>query len=164
MDQAMEYASAIGAMCVGEIANAFDSVEQRMMLGRNAVDARVDAMMEDLQDFDARMAEVEERVGALDRTQDAFDAMVERHDPRIRALEREVRELQQQVADLLVFRAVVQHGPGNPVVVEDDKEEEIEDPRVPVVAAGRLIPLEDEMQADQAADEIARGAAGPAPE
>ena len=33
-----------------------------------------------------------------------------------------------------------------------------------MVAAGRLIPLEDEMQADQAADEIAMGAAGLAPE
>lgn len=49
---------------------------------------------------------------------------IKRHKLRVRALERDVRELQQQVRELLMFQAILQHGPGNPVVVDKDEGEE----------------------------------------
>ena len=40
-----------------------------------------------------------------------------------------------------MFQAVLQHGPGNPVVIEDDEEKEIEDPVIPGGDIGQLFQL-----------------------
>jgi len=42
---------------------------------------------------------------------------------RNRTLEDHVSRLEGQVRDLMAFRTVLQHGPGNPIVVEDDADE-----------------------------------------
>jgi len=42
---------------------------------------------------------------------------------RNRMLEDRVLRLEEQVRDLMAFRTVLQHGPGNPIVVEDDEDE-----------------------------------------
>ena len=151
----MEYASAIGGICMGELANMYDAMETRMLMENDMTHRMVevrDIVMEEVQDqlrdFDMRVAEVEERVGTAERTHDAFEAFVNGFDPRVHRLEWEVRELQQQVGELLIFRAVLQHGPGNPVVVDKDEEEDdLEVPNFPAWVlgggVGQLVPIKD---------------------
>ena len=90
---------------------------------------------------------------------------------RNRALEDRVLRLEEQVRDLMAFRTVLQHGPGNPIVVEDDEDkvEIVEDGEIsrevlikdmtpaaitvirdmtPGEYAGRLIPIE-EIEVDE---------------
>jgi len=90
---------------------------------------------------------------------------------RNRTLEDRVLRLEEQVRDLMVFRMVLQHGPGNPIVVGDDEDEVeiVEDSEpgrevlieemtlagirevremTPGEYAGRLIPI-DEIEADE---------------
>ena len=176
LDQAMEYASAVGGMCLTELASTYDVLEsnslREMDTTRRMIEVRdveMEEVRDQLRDFDMRVAEVEERVGAAERTHDAFEAFVDGFDPRVFRLEREVRELQQQVGELLMFRAVLQHGPGNPVVVDDD-EEELEEPDFPPWVAGggvgQLVPIEDEDDeppAEVVAQQIV-DAGGPAPQ
>ena len=114
-------------------------------------DIEMEEVRDQLRDFDMRVAEVEERVGAAERTHDAFDAFVEGFAPRVVRLERQVRDLLDQVGRLMVFQAVLQHGPGNPIVVDDDEEEDDDEIEVPVFPAwvpgggvGQLVPIEDE--------------------
>jgi len=79
---------------------------------------------------DVRMNEVEREV------ETAKDQIVNNHDDllqaqvdignlryRNRTLEDRVLRLEEQVRDLLTFRTALQHGPGNPIVIEDDEEE-----------------------------------------
>ena len=151
-------------MCVGEMANLYESMENRMLteVDRvcqevNTVDVQMDKVHDQMRDFDMRVAEVKEHVGAAERTHNTLDALMNWHQPRVLLLEREVRELQQQVGDLLMFRAVLQHGPGNPVEVEDDDEDE-EDLEVPMFLAGgegQLVLIkDDELPAEVVAQQI----------
>ena len=166
LDQAMEYSSVIGGMCLVEVANTYDAIENRMLTEnhttRGMVEAR-DVVMEEVQDqlrdFDMRVAEVEERVGAVERTHDAFEVFVNGFDPRVQRLEREVWELQQQVGELLMFRAILQHGPGNPVVVDNDKFlEDGEDfpPWVVGGGVGALVPIGDDEDDEPPAEVVAQ--------
>ena len=68
-------------------------------------DVIMEEVQDQLQDFDMRVAEVEECVGAAERTHDAFEAFANGFDPRVHRLEREVQELQQQVGELLMFES-----------------------------------------------------------
>ena len=175
----MEYTSAIGGMCLTEIASTYDVLEssslREMDTTRRIIEER-DVVMEEvqdqLQDFDMRVAEVEERVGAAEQTHNVFEAFVDSFDPRVFRLEREVLDLQEQVGRLMVFRAVLKHGPGNPVVVDEDEEEdnEIEVSNfpawVPGGSVGQLVPIadegDDELPADVVAEQIvADGGAAP---
>ena len=165
LDQVMEYSSVIGGMCLGEIASSYDVIENRMLINvggvRQSVDAldvRMEDVEESMRDFDMRVSEVEEHVGAAERTHDAFKAFVDGFDPRVHRLEREVRELQQQVGELLMFRAVLQHGPGNPVVIEDEEDEEdLEAPVFPLFmggGVGGLVPIVDDEDDNEPAVEV----------
>ena len=145
----MEYASAVGGMCLGELANTYVAVENRIEATAttlrqeiNTMDVRMDEIDEGMRDFDMRVSEVEERVGAAERTHDAFEAFVNGFHPRVGALEWQVRDLQEQVGRLMAWRAVVQHGRDNPIVVDDDEEELVE-PVVVAGPAGRLVPIDD---------------------
>ena len=178
LDQAMEYASAIGGMCLTELASTYDVLEsnslREMDTTRRMIEVRdveMEELKDQLRDFNMRVAEVEERVGAAERTHDAFDAFVEGVVPRLVGLERHVRDLQEQVDRLVIFQAVLQHGPGNPIVVDDDEEDdEIEVPVfpawVPGGGVGQLVPIEDEEDeppAEVVAQQIV-DAGGPAPQ
>ena len=175
----MEYMSAIGGMCMGELANMYNVMEIRMLMEVDTThrmvevrDVEMEEVHDQLWDFDMRVAEVEECIGAAERTHDAFEAFVDGFNLRVHRLEREVQELQQQVGELLMFQAVLQHGPGNPVMVEDEEEEDkdLEVPDfpawVPGGVVGQLVPIEDgeedEVDIDVAAQAIVdEGGAAP---
>ena len=175
----MEYVSAIGGMCLSELASTYDVLEsnslREMDTTRRMIEVRdveMDEVRDQLRDFDMRVAEVEERVGAAERTHDAFNAFVEGFAPRVVSLERQVQDLHEQVGRLMVFQAVLQHGPGNPVVVDDDEDEEDEMEEahfpawVPGGGVGELVPIEDE-EDEPPAEVIAQqivDAGGPAPQ
>ena len=129
----------------------------------------------DMQDI--RMNEVEREVER--EVEEVKDEVVTNHDEilqaqvdigdlqyRNRALEDQVLQLEEQVQDLMAFQMVLQHRPGNPIVVEDDDDEVeivedsepgwevlIEDMTPEVIQgiwemtpgefAGRLIPIEE---------------------
>jgi len=82
---------------------------------------------------DVRMNEVEREVEL------AKDEIVNNHDEllqaqvdirdlrhRNRTLEDRVLRLEEQIWDLMLFRTTLQHGPGNPIVVEELLDDEIE--------------------------------------
>ena len=73
LDQAMEYALVIGGVCMTEITNTYEAMENQMMMEVDwvcwqvtTVDVQMDEVHEQMQDVDARMAEVKECIGALD--------------------------------------------------------------------------------------------------
>jgi len=69
---------------------------------------------------------------------------------RNRTLEDWVLRLEEQVQDLMAFRTVLQHRPGNPIVVEDDEDEvEIVEDSEP----GREVLIEEMTPAEIEADE-----------
>jgi len=116
LDQATMYAAGLVMMVLHEMADVADTLENRVF--RNM----------DMQDI--RMNEVEREVEL------AKDEIVNNHDKllqaqvdigdlryRNRALEDWVSRLEEQVRDLMAFRMVLQHGPGNLIVVEDDEDE-----------------------------------------
>jgi len=116
LDQATMYVAGLTAMTLQEMADIADTLENRVF--RNM----------DMQDV--RMNEVEREV------EEAKDQIVHNHDEllqaqvdigdlryRNRSLEDRVLRLEEQVRDLMAFRTVLQHGPGNPIVVEDDEDE-----------------------------------------
>jgi len=106
------YAAGLATMVLHKMADVADTLENRVF--RNM----------DMQDV--RMNEVEREVEL------AKDEIVNNHDEllqaqvdigdlryRNRTLEDRVLRLEEQVRDLMAFRTVLQHGPGNPIVVED---------------------------------------------
>jgi len=116
LDQATMYAAGLTTMVMAEMVDVSDVLENRIF--RNM----------DMQDV--RMNEVEREV------EQAKDEIVNNHDEllqaqvdigdlryRNRTLEDRVLRLEEQVRDLMAFRTVLQHGPGNPIVVEDDEDE-----------------------------------------
>jgi len=160
LDQATMYAAGLTTMVMAEMADVSDVLENRIF--RNM----------DMQDV--RMNEVEREV------EEAKDQIVHNHDEllqaqvdigdlryRNRSLEDRVLRLEEQIRDLMLFRTVTQHGPGNPIVVEellDDEVEVVEDSEpgrevlieemtpapigeirdmTPGEYAGRLIPIEE---------------------
>jgi len=171
LDQATMYAAGLTTMVMAEMADVSDTMENRVF--RNM----------DMQDV--RMAEVEREVEL------AKDEIVNNHDELLQAqvdigdlryrnnsLSERVLRLEEQVRDLMLFRTTLQHGPGNPIVVEellDDEIEEVEDSEpgrevliedmtpeaiqgiremTPGEYAGRLIPIEEvEVQGEVWEDE-----------
>jgi len=113
------YSVGLATMVMLEMADVADTLENRVF--RNM----------DMQDV--RMNEVEREV------EQVKDEIVNNHDKllqaqvdigdlryRNRALEDRVLRLEEQVQDLMAFRMVLQHRPGNLIVVEDDDVEELE--------------------------------------
>jgi len=116
LDQATMYVAGLTTMVMAEMADVSDVLENRIF--RNM----------DMQDV--RMNEVEREVKL------AKDEIINNHDELLQAqvdignlryrnhtLEDRVLRLEEQVQDLMAFRTVLQHGPGNLIVVEDDEDE-----------------------------------------
>jgi len=108
LDQATMYAVGLSVMVMAEMADVVDTLENRIFCNM------------DMQDV--RMNEVEREVELVK------DEIVNNHDEllqaqvdigdlwyRNRALEDQVLWLEEQVRNLMVFRTVLQHGPGNPI-------------------------------------------------
>jgi hypothetical protein len=176
LDQAMEYSSAVGAMVIDEVAYCYERVDEGMRKAEydlraqtNDVDDRVDVVMESVTNVEGRVEAVVERLEVAERSMDAFDRLAEEQDARLDVHNRRIATLEGQVRDLLLFRAILQHGPENPVVVEDeevDVEEDLVDPAVPFPVEGRLVPIEDvgeEVPAEEAIRVIVEALGGPAP-
>jgi len=152
LDQATMYAAGLATMVMGEMADVSDVLENRIFRSM------------DMQDV--RMNEVEREVEL------AKDEIVNNHDEllqaqvdigdlrhRNRTLEDRVLRLEEQVRDLMLFRTVVQHGPGNPIMVEellDDEVEVVEDSE-----PGREVLIEDMTPAP--IREVTLGAKGDVP-
>jgi len=119
LDQATMYAAGLTTMVMAEMADVSDVLENRIFKNM------------DMQDV--RMNEVEREVEL------AKDEIVNNHDEllqaqvdigdlryRNRTLEDRVLRLEEQIRDLMLFRTVTQHGPGNPIVVEELLDDEVE--------------------------------------
>ena len=119
LDQAMMYVAGLTAMVMAEMADVSDVMENRVF--RNM----------DMQDV--RMAEVEREV------EFAKDEIVNNHDELLQAqvdigdlryrnnsLLEWVLRLEEQVWDLTLFWTTLQHGLGNPIVVEELLDDEVE--------------------------------------
>jgi len=115
LDQATMYAAGLTTMVMVEMADVSDVLENRIF--RNM----------DMQDV--RMNEVEREVELVkdeivNNHDELLQAQVDIQDLRYRncTLEDRVSRLEGQVRDLMAFRMVLQHGPENPIVVEDNKD------------------------------------------
>jgi len=123
LDQATMYAAGLTTMVMAEMADVSDVMENRVF--RNM----------DMQDV--RMVEVEREVELakdeiVNNHNELLQAQVNIGDLRYRnnSLSERVLRLEEQVRELMLFRTTLQHGPGNPIVVEellDDEVEEVED-------------------------------------
>jgi len=156
LDQAMMYSSGITAMVLGEMADVAETLEERVFRNMDMQDVRMDEVEREVEEIRDQVAEDHTTVGQLE---------VENADLRYRnnVLFTRVERLEEQVRNLMLWRAVLQHGPGNPVEVIDDEEEIVPDSedgdvrieegtpeaitevRVmsPDEFAGRLVPIED---------------------
>ena len=151
LDQAMQYTAGIMVMVADNLCKVVEGVDSinteiggMMATVIQEVDDQVDVVMEDIADHQDQIMHLEEAHPMLvDRLSDVVDRMevveekVVDHNDRINQLDVENQALRGQVRalfermevveersrQLLLFRAVLQHGPANPVVVEDDVEE-----------------------------------------
>jgi len=132
LDQATMCAAGLSVMVMAEMADVADTMENRVFCNM------------DMQDV--RMNEVEREV------EFAKDKIVNNHDELLQAqvdigdlhyqnnsLLDQVLRLEEQVRELMAFRTVLQHGPGNPTVVEDDDEVEVVEDSEP----GREVEIRD---------------------
>ena len=109
----MEYAGSVGMMVIDELAE---------------VNERVSGAVDILR---ARIEELEGKVASLEDERHSF----RREAASLKAANSEcilqMAELMTEVRGIRLFQAVMQHGPGNPIVVEDDEEvvEDSEDGR-----------------------------------
>jgi hypothetical protein len=177
LDQAMQYAAGITAMVADDLCKVVEGIDNiNAEIGGNMatviqeVDDRVDVVMEDLADHEDRIKHLENDHPVLvDRLSDVSDRMdvvedqVVDHNDRInqldvdtqaldgqmRAMVRRMEVVEERSRQLLLFRAALQHGPANPVVVEDDVEElwageeVVGGDHVPI--PGMLVPIEDDV-------------------
>ena len=151
LDQAMQYAAGITAMVADDLCKVVKGVDSinteiggTMVTVIQEVDDRVDVVMEDIADFVDRLIHLEEAHPVMtDHLSDVIDRMevveekvVDHHDcinqldvenqalrGQVRALFERMEVVEERSQQLLLFRAALQHGPANPVVMEDDVEE-----------------------------------------
>jgi len=177
LDQAMQYTAGITAMVADDLCKVVEGVDSinaeiggTMATVIQEVDDQVDVVMEDLADHEDRIKHLEtDHPVLVDRLSDVSDRMEEvegkvvDHNDRINQLDVENQALRGQVRtlfermevveersrQLLLFRATLQHGPANPVIVEDDVEElwageeVMGGEHVPI--PGMLVPIEDDV-------------------
>jgi len=155
LDQAMMYSSGITTMVLGEMADVAETLEGRVFHNMDMQDVRMDEVERGVEEIRDQVADDHTTLGQLE---------VENADLRYRnnVLFTRVERLEEQVRNLMLWRAVLQHGPENPVEVVDEEEDvpDSEDGEVrieegtpeaiaevramsPDEFAGRLVPIED---------------------
>src|SRR5882757_455071 len=170
----MMYAGAVGTMVMDDLASVCEIVEtnDREMRRQWERDTTTRENVEE------RLGETEESYGRLRARVLALEDLVDHLGPQVENL---TNALRAQIAwsntmrDLVVAQDLVRlHGPGNPIVIDDEEEPEIrieeEELVVPAAEAddepfmedeGRLVPIEEEIGEDL---EIRIARADPAPE
>ena len=158
LDQATMYVAGLLVMVMAEMADVADTLE-------NWVFRNMDMQDIHMNEVEREVEEVKDQV--VMNHDDVLQVQVDIGDLRFRnrSLEDRVLQLEEQVRDLMAFRTVLKHGPGNPIVVEDDddkveivenskigQEVRIEEMTPEVIAGlremtpgewvGRLIPIE----------------------
>jgi len=151
----MMYSAGVSTMVMGEMADVAEVLEERVFRNMDMQDVRMGELDHEVGEIGdqvtedhATLLQLEVENGTLRARNNALFARVER--------------LEEQVRDLLLFRTTLQHGPGNPILVEDD--EIVEDSEVgeeirseegtpevilevramsPDEFAGRLVPIEE---------------------
>jgi len=120
LDQAMMYSSGITTMVLGEMADVAETLEGRVFHNMDMQDMRMDEVERGVEEIRDQVADDHTTLGQLE---------VENVDLRYRnnVLFTRVERLEEQVRNLMLWRAVLQHGPGNPVEVIDDEEEIVPD-------------------------------------
>src|SRR5882757_1145842 len=179
LNQGMMYAGSVGTMIMDDVATAFESVEENERLMRRQWE-RDETTRENVEE---RLSETEEAYGRLRQRTQALEDLVDYLGPQVEHLttalnaqiawSQGLRETVDVMRDMLLAR---EHGPENPIVVEDDDEDEVEvrveeeELEVPGAEAddepdledeGRLIPIEEEVDEDL---EIRIARTDPAPE
>jgi len=156
LDQAMMYSSGITTMVLGEMADVAETLEGRVFHNMDMQDVRMNEVEREVEELQDQVTDDHATLGQLE---------VENADLRYRnnVLFTRVERLEEQVRNLMLWRAVLQHGPGNPVEVIDDEEEIVPDSEdgdvrieegtpeaivevramSPEEFAGRLVPIED---------------------
>jgi len=162
LDQVTMYAAGLSVMVMAEMADVADTLE-------NWVFHNMDMQDVHMNEVEREVEEVKDQV--VMNHDDVLQAQVDIGDLqfRNRTLKDHVLRLEEQVRDLIAFRTVLQHGLGNPIVVEDedDKVEIMEDSEIgreveihdmtpgelvremtPGEWVGRLVPIE-EVEVDE---------------
>jgi len=116
LDQATMYAAGLTAMVMAEMADVSDVLENRIFRNMDMQDVRMDEVEREVELAKDQIVHNHDEL--LQAQVDIGDLRYRNH-----ALEDRVLRLEEQVRDLMTFRTVLQHGPGNPIVVEDDEEE-----------------------------------------
>ena len=116
LDQATMYTAGLLVMVMAEMADVADTMENRVFHNMDMQDVQMN-------EVEWEVEEVKDQV--VMNHDDVLQAQVDIGDLwyRNRALEDRVLRLEEQVRDLMTFRMVLQHGLGNPIVVEDNEDE-----------------------------------------
>ena len=135
----MEYARSVGTMVIDELAE----VNER-------TSGAIDILQEKIRTLEAKVASLEDERHSFRREAASLKAANSE-------CILQMAELMTEVCGIWLFQTAMQHGPGNPIVVEDDEEvedlevgREIEEGEVvwpvlgPISPAGRLVEIEED--------------------
>ena len=129
----MEYSGAVGTMVIDELAKVNGWVSTTV----DTIKAKNKELEWDLEDLDERLSaekervrELEERVSSLESEYHAWAREKNSCQAATSECVLQMAKLITEVRAMRLFQTALQHGPGNPIVVEDDKvveDSEVED-------------------------------------
>ena len=121
----MEYTRAVGTMLMDELADVNESIwdcleythdwAQEALADTSDLDERMEAMKERVQELEERVVQMEEEWHVLCWEVQLSKAVSIECDLQM-------AELMTEVWEFRLFQATLQHGPGNPIMVEDNEE------------------------------------------
>ena len=148
----MEYAGAVGMMVIDELAEVNKRVSGRV----DELTVKTIELERDGEDLDSHLeaekegvCELEERVVHLEMEHHLLHQEMSLTKAVASECVLQMAELMQEVWELQLFWTTLQHGPENPIVVEENKEEVAETEsnfngnQVVFLDVGRLVPIED---------------------
>ena len=120
----MEYAGAVGMMVIDELVEVNGRVSQAV----DVLKVKGEMLERDQEDTNKRLEVVKERIRELEDRVSSLEAechawVQERSSCRAATSEcvLQMAELMTEVHTICLFQTTLQHGPGNPIVVEDDE-------------------------------------------